>query len=570
MRNLVVIAALLLAALVAYFKFGPNGEKHPSSQLSYIPADTALLSVQLEPFDLISYLKQVEMMPQNPKEAMALLETMASATGSNSGHFVAALLEHYLEVLEQPEQLTQLTGIPQEFRSLFYLVGLSVVSRVELADEAAFWRFFDRVEQQSQLWHQAEETDNHPYRRYSLLELAGQQIELLVSVNNGWGTLVLTSSKLDANHHAIALGLRKPADPLNWQRDLQPLAQRYRLNENSLGMVSSAELLKALTGAEQNRLAKDLQQLAGAELDAALVNWRTPACQADTAAIAANWPGIYFDNQMNQQPVSSRMLIASTDQSAMASLSKLRGFIAPHVQQPVKDSVLQFGLGLNIGQLLPAISELWTATTSASFACQPLQEMQAAMQASNPLAALAMAGMAGSVKGASITINDIAMDPTTGMPSAVDALVSISADNAQSLIQSLLMFYPAMAGIPLPAPGEELELNELFPMAAAFGLAPKLMLSGDHALVYQGERAQQQARQLAGTTLSQNGLLHFGMNYAKLFSAMAAGMATSGMEVPPEVDAMKDTPFQLGISMDIEPTGIAIESTMHFGGDQAD
>ncbi|MCC5826861.1 hypothetical protein [Alkalimonas sp.] len=564
MRTLIIAAALLAAALFAYIKLTSNGVERASEQLSYIPADTAMLTVQLEPFDLVRYLKQVQLYPQDTQQTLDVLTSMLSISGSNSGHFLAALLEQYLHLMEQPEQLTELTGLRQEFRSLFYLVGLSPVSRFELTNEQAFWRFFDRIEQQSQLWHQAEELDGIAYRRYALFPFNGHSLDLLVTVQNGWGTVVLTSNGFDAAHHAEALAIRKPTDVMNWHRAITPLAKRYQLNEASFGMLSSAELLKAITSNNQNRLARDLHALLGDDLSTIMTDWHTTACQADTATIAANWPGIYFDNQLNKQPMSSRMLIASSDKTAMASLDKLRGFIAPHVQQPTNNSLLHLGLGLNIGQLLPAVGELWAATSNASFQCAPLVELQTTMKASNPLAALAMAGMAGSVKGASFTVNDVRMDPATGMPAVVDAVFSLSADNAHSLLQSLLMFYPPLADIPFPQLGEELELNELFPMAAQFGMAPKLMLTQDHALIYQGEQASSQAKALAGTALSQNGLLHFGMNYARFFTAMADSMAATGAELPPEFEAMKDTPFQLDLSLDIEAQGIAIESRMHL------
>ncbi|SEA68572.1 hypothetical protein [Alkalimonas amylolytica] len=564
MRTLIIAAALLAAALFAYMKLTANGVERSSEQLSYIPADTALLTVQQEPFDLVRYLKQVQLYPQDTQQTLDMLTGLLSATDNNSGHFLGALLENYLQIMNQPEQLTELTGIGHDFRSLFYLVGLSPVSRVQLADEQAFWRFFDRVEQQSQLWHQAEELDGVAYRRYPLFPFNGHSLDLLVTAQHGWGTLVLTSSGFDPAHHAEALAIRKPADALNWQSTVAPLAKRYQLQEASFGMIRSAELLKAITSNNQNRLARDLHALFDDDLTVIMADWQTTACQADTAAIAANWPGIYFDNQLNKQPMSSRMLIASSDKSAIASLSKLRGFIAPHVQQSNDTSLLQLALGLNISQLLPAVGELWAATSNASLQCAPLVELQTAMKASNPMAALAMAGMAGSVKGASFTLNDIQMDPATGMPAVVDGLFSLSADNAHSLLQSLLMFYPPLADMPFPAQGEELELNELFPMAAAFGMAPKLMLTQDHALIYQGEQASRQAKALAGTALSQNGLLHFGMNYARFFTAMADSMAATGAELPPEFEAMKDTPFQLDLSLDIEAQGIAIESRMHM------
>ncbi|MEE2002093.1 hypothetical protein QWY20_11570 [Alkalimonas sp. MEB108] len=564
MRTLLIAAALLAAAVFAYIKLSANGVEQASEQLSYIPADTALLTVQLEPFDLVRYLQQMHLYPQNTQQTLDMLTSMLSTSENNSGHFLAALLESYLQIMNQPEQLTELTGIGHDFRSLFYLVGLSPVSRVQLADEQAFWRFFDRVEQQSQLWHQAEELDGVAYRRYTLFPFNGHSLDLLVTSRDGWGTLVLTSSGFDPAHHAEALAIRKPTDALNWQSAVAPLAKRYQLNEASFGMLSSAQVMKAITSSNHNRLARDLHALLGDDLTAIMADWHTTACQADTAAIAANWPGIYFDNQLNKQPMSSRMLIASSDKAAMASLDKLRGFIAPHVQQPTSNSLLQLGLGLNIGQLLPAVGELWAATSNASLQCAPLVELQTAMKASNPLAALAMAGMAGSVKGASFTVNDIQMDPASGMPADVDALFSLSADNAHSLLQSLLMFYPPLADITFPAQGEEVELNELFPLAAQFGMAPKLMLTQDHALIYQGEQASHQAKTLAGTSLRQNGLLHFGMNYARLFTAMADAMAATGAELPPEFEALKETPYQLDMSLDIEAQGIAIETRMQL------
>ncbi|MEN3159394.1 hypothetical protein ABC502_13530 [Alkalimonas sp. NCh-2] len=566
MRTILIAAALLIAACFAYMKLTANGVERAAGQLSYIPADTAMLAVQLEPLELAHYLQQLQgqLSPQDAQHTVAMLTALLSTSDTNSGHFFAALLEQFQHLLKQPEHMAERTGIKQEFRGLFYLVGLSPVSRFELADEQAFWRFFDRIEQQSQLWHQAEELHGVAYRRYTLSSLNGHNLDLLVSSRDGWGTLVLTSSGFDSAHHAEALAIHKPVDALSWKKSITPLTKRYQLDEASFGMLSSAELFKAITSNNQNRLARDLHALYGDELSVTLADWRTPACQADTAAIAANWPGIYFDNQLNKQPASSRVLIASSDKTAMASLRQLRGFIAPHIQQPTGDNLLQFGLGLNVGQLLPTIGELWSATVHASFQCKPLTEVQMALETSNPLAAMAMVAMGGSIKGLSLSIHDVQIDPATHMPTAVDALVSLSADNAHSLLHSLMMLAPNQLDIELPEQGVAVELNELFPMAAAYGLAPKLLLARDHALIYQGEQATQQAKVLAGTALSQNGMLHFGLNYARLFGVLADSMAAAGMDLPDDLASIQDNPYQLDLSLDIEAQGIAIESRMYL------
>ena len=567
MRTLFIAVALLLAAIVAYTQLVANGGEKSTEQLRFIPADTALLSVHLDPINFSDYLAMQVASLHNPEETIELLTTVLDTAGnSNTGYFIAALMEHFQQLIDEPDQASAVTGIAAEFQALFYLVGASPVLRLELDNEQNFWRWFDRIETQSQLWHESAELDSVSYRRYALFPMSEHNLELLVSAHNGWGTLVLTSSAFDPEHHATALAIRKPADPLNWRQDVTPVASNYQLDDATFGWFSSAELLKAITSTDQNRLAKDLHQLFGSELAAQLADWHSPACQADTAIIASNWPGIFFDNQISKQPMTSRMVIASNDQAAVASLSNLRGFIAPQQPLSLQTSMLQLGLGLNISQLLPAVSELWSATSNASFECAPLVDMQTAMKQSNPLAALAMAGMAGSVQGVSLSLNQLSTDPATGMPAALDALFSVSADNAHSLLQSLLMFYPPLADITFPEVGEAMELNELFPMAAAFGLAPTLMITEEHAMIYQGEQAAAQAQTLAGTALSQNGLLHFAMDYARLFSAMAEAMAATGTEVPPEFEALQDAPYQLDMTLDIEGRGIAIESTMRAHG----
>ena len=570
MRKTLIAVAVIAAGALAYYKFGAGmAATSELAGLEYVPADTALLSAQVTPIDLGSYLSSLGMGPQyydaNMQQAFA---EMAAESTEAQHKFGLALVQTYMNALANPAALSANTGIKAQMRSLAYMVGLSPVLRVELGDEAAFWRLFDDAEKSSGFSHIAQQINNVKYRQYrfSHEELS---MDLLVSVQNGWATIALTSEKFDKQHLAIMMLAEKPEQNLANTPVIKDLQQKYQLDKGAFGYLSTAQFTKFLTSKDGNRLAKDVEAVFGPQTDVALAAWRNPACDTDVAAISASWPGLFIDNKFDLSnaamlKVSGRVLIPTENQETVKLLSALRGFLPAHTMSVQNSGLFSTAIGLDVAQLAPTLGKLWTGLTEPAYSCQPLAEMQAEMKQSNPLAAVAMAGMASGLQGLSVTINDAELDLSTSNLKSADALVTISAENARTFFEGLKAFYPPLASVALPAAGAELDLASIIPEVAILGIQPKLALSDSHLLIYVGPTATTQSAAVAKETLAKNGLLSFGMDYGRFFKTMESAMKASGTEVPADFQQFSNSNMKMTLKMDVNPQGFVINSDMEM------
>lgn len=570
MRKTLIAIAVIAAGALAYYKFGAEMTAAPElAGLEYVPADTALLSAQVAPIDLGSYLSSLGMGPQyydaNMQQAFA---QMAAETSEPQFKFGLELGQTYMKALSDPAAFSSNTGIKTQMRSLAYLVGLSPVVRIELADEAAFWRIFDDAEKSSGFSHIAQQINHVKYRQYRFTheELS---IDLLVSVQNGWATLAVTSDKFDKQHLAIMVQAEKPEQNLANTSVIKDFQKKYQLDKGAYGYLSTAQFTKFLTSKDGNSLAKDVEAAFGMQTNVVLADWRSPACAADVAAISASWPGLFIDNKFDLSnpalmKVAGRVLIPTENQQTVQLLSALRGFLPAHTQSVQNAGLFSTAIGLDVAQLAPTLGKLWTGLTEPAYACQPLSEMQTEMKQSNPLAAVAMAGMASGLHGLSVTINDAELDLTTSNLKSADILVTISAENARTFFEGLKGFYPPLATVALPAAGEELDLASIIPEVAILGIEPKLALSDSHLLLYVGSTASTQSKAVAQESLSKNGLLSFGMDYGRFFKTLESAMKASGAEIPPDLQQFAGSNMKMMVKMDVNQHGLLVNSELEM------
>ncbi len=570
MRKTLIAAAVVAAGAFVYYKLtAANDVAIP--ELDYVPADTMLFSGQFKPVDMADYLSSMGFGPQyyaNPEFEQVLQELAGSADSSPEARFLVSLLRNYLDVLTPGQDFSAKSGFKAKMRTLIYMVGLSPVSRMEVADADAFFGMFDRAEQDSGFSHQQVNSADVSYRRYRF-QKDDISIDLLVTVKEGWATLALTSDKLASANVSELLAVTKPAKSLNTENTLGRIAAKYNLSRDALGFVSFTELARTLTTTDGNRLARDLNGLFAAELEPVLAAWRTKDCQQDVGSIAANWPGVFFDSELDYSTpgrthIVSDMLLASENKPVLTALSSLRGYLPPHLQHNDLSSMFHVGLGIDPVQLSAAVGKVWSNMTEPAYSCQPLAELQQNLKQSNPVAMLAMAGMANGVQGMSVTVNGLTLDAANMMPTEADALVTLSVANVRSFIEGLAVLTPALAGVQLPATGVEVDITDIVPDAAMFGVAAKLKLSDDHLLLYSGAKAKQQADAVANSKLAKNGLFSMGLDYAAFFNTLIKTMESSGAEVPENIRGLQDMNMKLALTVDITEQGILTNTKMEL------
>ncbi|WP_019676325.1 hypothetical protein [Arsukibacterium perlucidum] len=571
MRKLLVAVAIIAGAIYGYIKLTETDSlagDHP--ELEYVPADTIFLSAQLEPVDLIAYLNAFGLSPDYYSDAsQQQLAEFAANTDQPQLRFLLSLAGDYMRALAQPEQLEVVTGIKPQVRSLSYMVGLAPVMRIELANEDAFWQLFNRAEEASGVSHQAITGAAGGFRSYQF-NFGEFSAELLVSVTDGWGNMALVLPTQSEQTRQLALLTAKPERSIVSDNQLAKMASDYKLNPNAIGFISFQQLVTGLTTTDGNRLANDMQLLASPQLSAAMQPWQTAECQQDLTSITNSWPGIYLDSNIaskagKQTHMRSKMLVPTSNQDTVKALSSIRGFVPGHVADGVNNSVFSFALGLDMAEFAPAITKIWRGLTQPAYQCPQLAALQQQMRQANPMAMLAAGAMVHSVQGASITINDLAMDPNSMQVSAIDAVLSVTVKNARSYLEGLKGMVPGMAEITLPADGEELALNSVLPMLDAFGVTPMLQVNDSHLVVYAGDKGTAQAKATLQQAIEKNGMLSFGMDYARFFGIMAESMQATGQPVPEEFSSLTEMNMQVQVNMDIDEQGVVMHSQMTMG-----
>ncbi|WP_213998401.1 hypothetical protein [Arsukibacterium sp.] len=571
MRKLLVAVAIIAGAIYGYIKLtGTDSVTVDHPELEFVPADTVFLSAQLEPVDFVAYLNAFGVSPDYYSDAsQQQLAELAADTDEPQLRFLLSLATEYMRALAQPEQLEVVTGIKSQMRSIGYMVGLSPVMRIELANEDAFWQLFNRAEEASGISHQALPGEDGGLRSYQF-NFGEFSAELLVSVTDGWGNMALVLPTQGEQTRQLALLTAKPERSIISDNQLANIASDYKLNPNAIGFISFKQLATGLTTTDGNRLAHDIQLLASPQFSTAMQPWNTAECQQDLSSITESWPGMYFDSKIttkagDQTHVRGKMLVPTANKETINTLSSIRGFVPSHIADGVTDSVFSFALGLDMAEFAPAITKIWRGLTQPAYQCPQLAQLQQQMQQANPMAMLAAGAMVHSVQGASVTINDLTLDPTTMQVSAVDAMISVTAKNARSYLEGLKAMVPGMAEITLPADGEELPLNSVLPMLDAFGVTPMLQVNDSHLVVYAGDKGTAQANTTLQQAIGKNGMVSFGMDYARFFGIMTQAMQASGQPVPEEFSSLTEMNMQVQANMDIDEQGMVMNSQMTMG-----
>lgn len=565
MRKTLIAVAIIAAGAAAFYKFGMKSGSALAA-LEYVPADTVLFSGQLEPVDLVTYLKASGANFSQAQQVLDELKTQLAASESPEGKFAAAYLDANAEAMKNPETMAATFGLKTQVRSLLYMVGISPVMKIEVADEVQFFKALDDAEKKSGFTHTPQQLNDIKYRQYHVAN-EGVEFDVLVSINSGWLTVAATSSKLAPEHLAIILGAQKPEQSLASTHYLDTVAKKYQLNQGMIGYFSFEQLAKVLTSKDGNRLAKDINTLFGTEMDAEpeLATWRTPACATDMAAITQSWPGLFFDSSIvpgaTALQVSSKVVVPTENKDTVAALSAMRGFIPTAVSSNTS-AMMHWGLGFDVGQLASSAGKLWNTFTQTKYTCEPLVKMQEGATANNPLAALAMTGMANGVQGLSVTLNSFEMDTATGQPKSIDALVTVSATNARAVIESLKAMVPDLASIPLPKDGEAQDLSAMLPPGGMPDLKPMLQLNNSHVVISVGDKAKTQADAVMKESTSKNGLMSMGIDYKAFFGTVLAAMPVDSPEQQKEFEQLQKIDMKLNMNMDVNDSGLVFSTQM--------
>lgn len=565
--NKMLIAAGVVAIGAGGFFYVENQSNSSVSILNQVPADTAILAAQLTPTPLDNYLSSIANMPSR-EDMLALMET-DPADITNKQQFFLSFYDSFLNAVESPAQFKTTFGTSDSINNYFYTLGFIPVIKMEVEKAAAFWATMDKIEAESQFVHTKKTLDTVNYRSYSLAEQDGvSEVDLVIAITDGFATITVNVPKLgDLNPLKMALGIEKPVSSVASESIIDNIKTKHpTISTEHISYIDHQQLAKGITTVDGNLLAKQITRMNEIESSTSMAAIQTPACQADIQSIAANWPrtvagGSFHANGM----ISGDFIIESNNKVILDALQSLRGFIPQ--SDLIKQSALFFGLGIDVNQLTPAVTNILSDIQSVPYQCQPLAEFQQEMKQANPAMMIGMAsGFVNGLKGISFSLFDyeFSQGEYSEELTKLDAAITLSAENPTALVQNAAMMIPELASIQIPTDGTPFELPaELVGMLGDIEPA-YAVAKANHLVVYSGEQAAKFSQDLLDKPIEQNGMTDVFIDYNKLFSPMLTMLEESGEPIPEELEAFIQNDLNASMKYDVTDKGISVSVTNLF------
>lgn len=554
MKNGILYAAIASAIAVGAYYAVQQKNDNTSASLTYVPADTLVFMGDLEPTswqDTISPLQArfSQLFTGGTAASVQEIERLQQEIETkpeewNDGlKIIFGLYAEYVTMLTKGTINPQSFGFADKSDAAFYTVGALPVLRFKLENEANFDKLIAAAELRSKAKPETAKFKEFTYKRY-FFNQGNQPVAFAIGKKDGFAILTLDlGNMVPEEDMAIAFGITKPAQSLKQAGTLDKLVQDYGFRKNALGFINNEMLVKTLTRADSS-LARLLDKLTEGESTKNLAEYRTPECQKDIEGIAALWPKEVFgytnlDTKSNPNRFDSVFKIESKDSATMTSLQKLRGFIPDYAAD--NKSLVKIGIGLNVDELAPVITDLWTRATQAEVTCAALKDVQSSLKMSNPSMLAMGTALVQGLQGASFSLQELKLkDDTADMPATIEKLsfvASVSGKQPQQLWSMLSMVDPELANmVKLPADGQSVDLPvlPLLPLPEKI----KLGLYGQHITVFTGESGAKLAASLAKQPLAANGFYQLGLDYSLLADMAQIGrnqfeqVATENAEQP--------------------------------------
>ena len=566
MKKLLIPIAAIAIGTSAYLY---QSQDKSYNVLNYVPADTPFFSGQLKPFPIKEYItSSPSLMTPADQEKLDILYS-----GDEPAlHFFANLGVAYLDGLQDADALVKTFGLADNIRAYFYTLGLLPVLKIEVANPQAIWDLLDQNEQKTGFVHKEGKLQDLLYRAYPLTKPNDPiQLDLIIAQANGILTLTLNTQQVSKDLLAMALGLEEASDSLADSDMLANIIKQHNLSDQSLGFINHLEIVKGLTSTDGNQLAKQLAEIAKQNNYNPFEMLQTPICEREFTSVAQNWPRTVFgytkiDISEKESTLGFASIIESKNKVILDSLKTLRGYI-PNYTQEYKNNVVATSLGLDISKLASSLTSAWTEMQTPMYQCLPLAEAQAQIaDAGQSIAMLGMsANVAAGVKGVSAAVFDYAISQVNDQPQldSFDALIAIHADKPETIFNSIKMFVPQLQQLELTNNGPAISLNDFEPGLAELKLDPKLVLKGNHLIIYNGNKGQQEAEKLALEKLSSNGLYQVSFDAKKMFTPIVNAAEFAGEIIPEEAMFLVDYDARMNMKLDINDQGIRFDSTVN-------
>ncbi|PKH08114.1 hypothetical protein [Moritella sp. Urea-trap-13] len=571
MKRTLIAGALIITIATAGYLLTKKQTSNEHAILDYIPANTALFSGQLTPFPIRAYINSISYnYSQSPDDLITALYSSESYDPADTKiNFFLHLVKSYLESMQDADTFMATFGIAEEVQGYLYTLGMIPVFKIDVTDPDAIWALLDKAEAESGFSHEQSQIKQRDYRSYQLTdETDPEQLALIISQHNNILTVTFNSSLNQPLLLENALGITPVENSLANSNLLNDIISTHGFTEDAISYINHQALVQAITSPDKNLLGQHIAKLMVLQEQDHLQVYQQPACKKELTSIARNWPrtvfGFHqFDINDDNTTLEMAMVIESHNQTILTALTQLAGFIPEYVND-LNNTVLALGIGVDVGNLSPAISRVWNELQQPSYICPPLQKMQSEIQQNNPAMLGVMTAMANGIKGVSGAVLDYSLDESQSevVIKNLDTIISLSASDPRTLFNIMATFRPELADVKLPANGKVVPLSSLIPFSSLPGINPQVVMHKEHMVIFSGDKAKKIAIELGDKPITATGIYSLSINYRKAFTPLVTAAELSGQEVPQELKDMQNYNLRLNTGLQINEQGIEARSYM--------
>lgn len=493
-------------------------------------------------------------------------------TAAKLGDAGRLLVELYAGMTRLMSRGEPLPGFGNGERWAAYTVGLIPVYRVSPNEMAPLRGLLEDAENAAGVTPRSVRHDGVELRRYPFATPKGMpDLGLLVKIFDDRAVLALDIPGFRDELLPLILDRRTPERSLADSGRVRQYAEKHGVVASHMGFINHRAIADALVGAESSRAGRMLSQVPGAE--EALAPLRTPGCRQDVPKLAGTWPRTVAGMlpASDESHYRSRVVVEVRSQDLLASLRRLRGHIASFARRDDSGALLQFGLAPNVEAVAEVVTDMTERFTGGSYACEWLVSAQEQMRQTNTAQLGMISGMASGTKGISAAIYDVEMvpdDDASPRPESMDAVIALSATDAQNLVNLAGQFAPQVRELELEAGGEPVPVQQ-----DVGGIQFKAYLTQSHLALFSGERGREAALALGEESVEANGLFRLGLDYSRFFGLVADQVQAldldgqdglSANDLQTRLKAMSELDVWITESLDIGDNGIVVDVNAHL------
>ncbi|EAR09317.1 hypothetical protein [Reinekea blandensis] len=498
----------------AFDLFGLFSKNDLEDMIPYVPAETPIFFAGTADRDLVEQMNQV-MDPSLFADTGAEMEKLFAEGPQSPGLdlFQSLVLDFYGNDDESIVDTYERYGYKLDGASLFYVDGVFPVMRFALDDTDTFWSALEARAEEADYTMTERTLSDERLVTFELLQEPEFTLSLGLLTANDTLTLALFTPKDSDDALKQRFALTKPANALT-KSEWRDLGDDYDFDEQMRGYVHLVRLANVLLN-EQTLAAQQLNDLLPEGLPTS--EW-PQACREESLALLSGAPRVVFGSQsmeLDGETISMTLLTALeiNNDDIRNDLLPLQGFVPAYVTNN-PELALGLGLGLDMDNLVPALSSLWNRFVQADFECEVLQGAQMEVQELNPAVLSMAAGFAQGVKGVSAGLFDLAFDDAMENVSA-DLLISVSAEKPSVIASLMTSYLPFLQGQSIPQDGTPVEMS--IPMLP---VQPSIAIKNKHLVLFTGEKSEAEANALADVELSANALSGVTIDYQKMGDLM--------------------------------------------------